>query len=262
MKLGWQRSLQEFFAERANAVIGVPTLGDLCFVSGRDQRLWQEKSIYKDLIDNILSLGRMTPCSSVLEIGCAAGFLAYGIAPKVGRYVGVDLAKPVIVAAKKLGLKNADFRVADGMQLPFPDGGFDAAFCYDVFTNFPDLSVGEPIIKEMLRVVKPGGYVLIGSIPDGDLRASYEKRVAEVAGELGKKYGPAQLQAPAKQGFLQLIKRRFSKVEPSIVCYYFTKADFISMAARLGADVTIADIHPLNPYKGYRFNAIFSRPSV
>jgi len=260
MKSDWKKSLHGFFTERAATISGKPNLRDLCFVSGRDYRLWQDQSIYDDLIDNILSQAKLAPTNSVLEVGCAAGFLAYGIAPRVKSYVGVDVVKQAIVAAKKLELGNADFRVVNGVRLPFSLGEFDAAFCYDVFTNFPNISIGETIITEMLRVVKPGGHVLIGSVPDADLKIEFETRVAQVGNELNDRYGPVQSDFVVKQGLFQRLRNRFSNVEPSIGCYYFNKSDFISIAERLGVNVVFSDIHQLNPYKGLRFNAIFTKP--
>ena len=50
-------------------------------------------------------------------------------------------------------------------------------------------------------------------------------------------------------------------VQPGIVCYYFRAEDFRALANRLAADVELTNIHRLNPYEGYRFNAVYTKPS-
>jgi ubiquinone/menaquinone biosynthesis C-methylase UbiE len=198
--------------------------------------------------------------SHLLEVGCASGFLALGLAPRIRRYLGVDVARRTVSAARKLDLANAEFRVAEGTRLPLTSHSMDAAICYDVFTNFPSFDIGEAIICEMLRVVRPGGRVLIGSIPDQARRLEYEKRVAEVAMELDLRYGPLpQVPQPSAPKGLDRFRRWLSPVEPKIVCYYFNRDDFLRLGEKLGIPVEIVDIHPMNPYTGFRFNAIFTK---
>lgn len=258
----WKASLSAFFSERA--LLGAcGSFEDQCYVSGRDPRLWSQQDIYSDLIGNILSSIEAAPKSRVLEVGCASGFLAHGVAPLVGRYVGVDIAASALQAAKNLGLGNATFQQCDGGSLPFKNGEFDSAFCYDVFTNFPSFADGAGIIEEMIRVVKPGGKVLIGSIPDEAVRVEYEARSAEVAIDLESRFGslkssPIAACAPEKtKWWARLFARKVSDVKPQIVCYYFSRADFELLGGSLGVQCRIEDIHRLNPYRGLRFNAVY-----
>ena len=187
----WKAAAQAFFAVRAKAVgADAAKLENLCYVSGRDPRLWSQPDIFEDMIASIVAAMDASADSRVLEVGCASGFLARGVAPRVGAYVGVDVAQPALDAAEQLGLANAAFLKGDGAALPFEDGAFDGAFCYDVFTNLPSIDDGIPIIREMLRVVRPGGKVLIGSIPDGAVERGYIDRVAQVGQELEERFGP------------------------------------------------------------------------
>lgn len=253
----WQDSSRVFFDQRA-AQVKKLELSDLCYVSGREPRLWSDERLFADMIDSILDQSGASKKSSLLEVGCASGFLAWGLAPRVGQYLGLDVAPRAINIAKKLDLSGAEFRVADGTKLPVADNVFDAAICYDVFTNFPDFVIGEAIIREMLRVVKPGGRVLIGSIPDGGKREQYEQRVAQVMKDLDARYGPPP-KAPGVPmlGILDLLRRWLKPVEPKIVCYYCNRDDFLRLGEKLGVSVELTDIHSMNPYVGFRFNAIF-----
>ena len=45
-----------------------------------------------------------------------------------------------------------------------------------------------------------------------------------------------------------------------IICFYFRRADFLDLGRELGLATELKDIHALNPYFGYRFNALFSKP--
>ncbi len=258
----WQASLKEFFALRARNISDKATFEELCYISGRDPRLWSQENIYEDLICDIAKHISVGLESTVLEVGCASGFIAYGLAPRVGRYFGVDLAKPAVRVARRLGLDNASFGLADGKKLTFVDKKFDAALCYDVFTNFPSFGDGIGIIKEMLRVTKPGGRVLIGSIPDEELRKEYEARVATVNKDLQLRYGPVSIRAPGKKNswWLKLYARWTRRADPNISCYYFTKNDFLSLGGQLSVDIEISDIHKHNPYAGYRFNVLYKKP--
>lgn len=259
--VNWQLSSKAFFDQRASQVSG-NELSDLCFVSGRDPRLWSDQDVYDDLISSILAQTSSDDKVSLLEVGCASGFLAWGLAKKVNHYVGVDVAARALKAAAKLKLHNASFRSTDGKVLPFEEASFDAAVCYDVFTNFPDISVGKQIIQEMLRVVRPGKRVLIGSVPDAETYDGYVEKVKSVSEDLDKKYGPlSQSQSKIKRSLFERVRSWWRPAHPEIICYYFQKRDFIEFGAQLGVKVDIVDMHPLNPYADYRFNVVYTKNS-
>lgn len=262
----WKASLTEFFAQRATQTgLSKPCLENLCYVSGRDARLWSQAAIYDDLISSISECIRGDLCSSVLEVGCASGFLAYGMAPKVGRYVGIDIAAPALEVARKLGLSNAKFQLSDGECLPFSANQFDGAYCYDVFTNFPAFQNGEAIIREMLRVVKPGGKVLVGSIPDAALQMEFEEKAREVSAELEASFGllpvrrEGEAHAPSPAWWRRLLARGMPSVKPEIICYYFNQRDFETLGQEMDVPCDIRQIHALNPYVGYRFNVLYTK---
>lgn len=266
----WRDRLEAFFEVRGRQIENKPTLDDLCYVAGRNPALWTDQGLLNDLRDSILSLLKADSQSKILEIGCAAGFLANLVAPNVREYVGVDLAEAPLRVARLLDMKNARFSRAAGESLNFPKQEFDAAFCYDVFSNFPSFSDGEPIIVEMLRVVKPGGVVLVGSVPDRDKSELLQKIANELASgyrqHVERPVAVAVSAPPSKPGWLAMLARRFGMgrdgeistgVKPEIISYYFDRSDFVALGKRLQVDTQILDIHALNPYLGTRFNAVF-----
>lgn len=258
----WKEAARLFFAERASSVPGAPSLEDLCFVSGRDPRVWRDPALYAEMIDSIVEQAALGPGHRVLEVGCASGFLARGLAPRCREYVGVDIAADTLQVARRLGLENASFRAEDASRLSFEDASFDRALSYDVFTNFPDMDVARAVVREMWRVVRPGGRVLVGSLPDREKAEEAAARAAALGEELERRFGPAPVaSAPGADGVLSRWLRRLRRVEPGIVCYDFTRADFERLGEALGAETRILEIHAGNPYRGCRFNAVFVKPA-
>ncbi|MCC8980658.1 class I SAM-dependent methyltransferase [Bradyrhizobium acaciae] len=271
----WRERLEAFFELRASSIDEKPTLDDLCYIAGRNPRLWADGRLLDDLRQDMLGLMNVDGAASVLEVGCAAGFLANVVAPSVNEYVGVDLAEAPLAVARRLQLKNASFERASGERLHFSDQQFDAAFCYDVFSNFPSFAAGEPIIAEMLRVVKPHGRVLIGSIPDRERAEELQVIARNLTTKFEQEFGPEAERAPL--GTIRKYEQRSGaaakiasllglsklsapipvEIKPEIVSYYFDRKDFIALGRRLGVETRIVDIHPLNPYFGTRFNAVF-----
>ncbi len=97
--------------------------------------------------------------SNVVEIGCGAGANLW-IARQLGEgdYVGVDARQSQVDAARKrareLGIRNAEFRVADGAATGLKTEFFDALFCRCVLIHQPD---PQPIVAEAWRILRPGG---------------------------------------------------------------------------------------------------------
>jgi SAM-dependent methyltransferase len=262
----WEKSARAFFEGRAEAIVARPTVADLCFVSGRDPRLWSDETLLADLADSVMTQTHSTGQSSMLEVGCAAGFIANLMAPRVGSYVGVDVSSEAVRAAKLLQLPNAEFIHVSGDALPFAEGTFDTAICYDVVTNFPSFDDIRPIVADMLRVVKPGGRVMIGSVPDSATQGDLERRAVEVGKDLEARVGPVPPPpAPGEPGFFASLAKRWKPKEAGpvgqIVCYYFGRAAFEQLGRDLGVPVSLLDIHSRNPYLGFRFNAVYTKPA-
>lgn len=103
--------------------------------------------------------------SRVLDVCCGTGASALPAAELVGEsgsVTGVDLAEKLLELAREKakvrGIRNASFYWGDMTDLEFPSGSFDAVV--NVFGVFfvPDMVAA---LKEMWRVVKPGGVLAI-----------------------------------------------------------------------------------------------------
>lgn len=95
-----------------------------------------------------------------LDIGCGDGALAAILRERGADVAGID-ADPLMIEAARRRLPDADFRVADAVSLPFPDGSFDLAFLVTVLCLAGNRGA---ILREAARVLKPGGRLVVGEL--------------------------------------------------------------------------------------------------
>jgi ubiquinone/menaquinone biosynthesis C-methylase UbiE len=104
------------------------------------------------------------PGVRVLDVGCGIGGPARYLARHRGaRVTGVDLTPEFVEVARELtrrcGLAEVvDFQVGNGLALPIPDGGIDAACLLHVGMNVEDKA---RLFAEVRRVVRPGGWLAV-----------------------------------------------------------------------------------------------------
>jgi len=138
-------------------------------------RLWRAR------VARILKPILRRPDAVVLDLCCGTGDLAMALA-RTGsaRVMGADFAHPMLVQAKAKTAAKIPFLEADALRLPFAHASFDlltAAFGFRNLANYEDG------LREMLRVLKPGGTLAILEFtepPDGmlgDLYRWYFRRV-------------------------------------------------------------------------------------
>ena len=96
---------------------------------------------------------------NVIDVGCGTGSLTFAVAQAadIGRIVGVDLSEVYLADAKR-NTKDGrvTFETGDATALTYPDATFDRAVSMLVLQFVPD---AERAIREMKRVVRPGGVV-------------------------------------------------------------------------------------------------------
>lgn len=262
----WKNELWAFFETRSRETRSrTISLEDLCYISGREPRIWTDPAVLDDLMRSLQAQLDLQPGHVLLEVGCAAGFLARGLSPMVSRYMGVDLSAEALAVARRLGVPRSSYVGGDGTGLPFRTDSIDRVICHDVFTNIPEWDVAGRIIAEMIRITAPGGRAMVGSVPDEETQEAFQERAYEVVRLLDERFGPV---APptAKRGLWARIRDRIWPVEktsyePRIVCYYFKKSDFLALGDKLGVRTSIHEIHQANPYAGFRYNVVYQLPA-
>ncbi|MEA1977937.1 MAG: methyltransferase domain-containing protein [Chloroflexota bacterium] len=142
-------------------------------------------SIREQLFDSIQIQGK----HKVLEVGSGTGVVSAEISQRFAlASVGVDIDRSVVTFAQNNDPASL-YLAGDGNNLPFHTAAFDAVFCH-----FLLLWVKNPdqILNEMVRVTKPGGWVLASAEPDYGGRIDFPRELETI--------GQRQIQALLDQG--------------------------------------------------------------
>ena len=108
----------------------------------------QTNSIERDLRRELARLqGRL------LDVGCGNSPFRHLLDPRRTQYEGLDVEE-----AAHFGYTNPDVLHYDGRTMPFTDASFDAVLCTEVLEHVSDPA---DTIREMHRVLKPGGMLLV-----------------------------------------------------------------------------------------------------
>ena len=107
------------------------------------------------------------PTDVILDIGCGGGRALKRLSPLLteGKLFGVDYSETAVQCTKEENpedVASGKLTVVQGSvsALPFPDNTFDKIFSIESYSFWPDL---ENDVKEILRVLKPGGKVFIAA---------------------------------------------------------------------------------------------------
>ena len=90
----------------------------------------------------------------LLDAGCGSGRTLDDLT-RFGRVTGLDLSPLAVRTARGRG---HDVRQADILDMPLPDGRFDAVTCLDVLEHIRD---DGRALSELLRVTRPGGAIVV-----------------------------------------------------------------------------------------------------
>jgi arsenite methyltransferase len=127
----------------------------------------------------------------VLDVGCGRGLLLIGAAKRLqaGHAVGIDIwplaeqnhdgAEATLENARIEGVaERVELKNADARELPLPDTSFDVIVSSLAIHTIPDATGRESAIREMARVLKPGGQLALA-----DYR--YTKQYEQILRSLG-----------------------------------------------------------------------------
>lgn len=97
---------------------------------------------------------------SILDIGCGNGRLYQMFADLSIRYTGVDQSEGLIEKAREK-FPEAEFVVANMIELPFQKASFDIIYSIAAFHHLPTEELRLQALGEMKRVLKPGGKIIM-----------------------------------------------------------------------------------------------------
>ncbi|MCF6158961.1 MAG: class I SAM-dependent methyltransferase [wastewater metagenome] len=100
------------------------------------------------------------PDSKLLDIGCGTGSLLQAISLRYPSVclVGIDLSREMLKAAHKKHIKKSHLITGQSQELPFRSNSFDTVVSCNVFHY---LHKPQKCIREIIRILKPGGKIII-----------------------------------------------------------------------------------------------------
>jgi len=157
--------------------------------------------------------------AKILDVGCGNGIgliqlLRLGFNPQ--QMSGIDIDEKRIAEARER-LPLADFKCTSAESMPYDDGTFDIVMESTMFVLMPSEETAQRIAKEMVRVTRRGGYLMLidwrYSKPGSDVyKAMNKKRIAELFG-----VGTAtQFVARERGALVPPVGRALSRYAPSL----------------------------------------------
>lgn len=151
------------------------------YLVGRFFRRWARR---------LVEHAEVTPGCRVLDAGCGTGIVARTAASRVGprsRAVGVDINDGMLAEARRQDTDGAVTWETGSLEaLPFDDRAFDVVLSQQVLQFVPDRTAA---LKELHRVLAPGGRLALAVFRDISFNRSYEALATALDWHAGKEAG-------------------------------------------------------------------------
>ena len=211
------------------------------------RQLTEANSLRESTLRKAIQALKLSPGSRGLDAGCGIGHPALLLAEAVGtsgQVTGLDISPEFLLQAGKI-VKEASlseqisFQEGDVNKLPFDDNTFDWIWSSDC-VGYPTAAEPLPLLKELARVVRPGGTVAILAWSSQQLLPGYpllEARLNATCSSIipylkGKKpesnflralgwFHEAGLQESTAQTFVGSVHGPLSKdVRTALICFF------------------------------------------
>jgi ubiquinone/menaquinone biosynthesis C-methylase UbiE len=133
-----------------------------------DYERWRSSDLGRvtDHIEEEMILALVAPVfgKHVLDVGCGDGVLSARLAQEGAQVIGLDNDPCMLEAARRRAGSakiRPTFVAGSGEALPFPDGSFDIVVAITVLCLLSD---PKKAFREMARVLRPGGRIVIGEL--------------------------------------------------------------------------------------------------
>jgi arsenite methyltransferase len=136
--------------------------------------MWSSRTGKLQLRDKLLDSLSLSGEEKVLDAGCGRGLMAIGAAKRLksGKVTGVDVWDATVLSGNSADAAKANaklegaadkvrFETGDIRKLVYPEKSYDVALSALAIHNIVDRDGREKAVREMLRVLKPGGRLLI-----------------------------------------------------------------------------------------------------
>ena len=143
-------------------------------------------------VDHLLARFPTEGFPRLVEPGIGTGRIAIPLAQRGYEVTGIDLSQPMLARlaerARSMGqARRIPASVADAAHLPFPDGSFDLGLAVHLFYF---VSAWRQAAGELLRVVRPGGAVILMHTGTGAEIPELNERYKAACAQLGFRHRP------------------------------------------------------------------------
>jgi arsenite methyltransferase len=135
---------------------------------------WSSRTGKLGLRDQLLDSLDLKGEEKILDAGCGRGLMVIGAAKRLksGKATGVDVWDAAVLSGNSSDAAKANakiegvadkvrFETGDIRKLVYPEKSYDVAISAMAIHNFGDRDSRDKAVREMWRVVKPGGRLLI-----------------------------------------------------------------------------------------------------
>jgi SAM-dependent methyltransferase len=164
------------------------------------ERFWAEgeRAVEAILAELELEPGRS---DTVVEIGCGVGRLTRALTRRAEHVIAIDVSSEMLGRARELNpeLRNVTWLHGDGRSLSgVADASADGCFSHVVFQHLPEPELTLGYVREMARVLRPGGWAAFGVSTDPSVHRPKRRAGWRLAALLGR--GPRGQEHPAWLG--------------------------------------------------------------
>jgi len=158
----------------AARMCGVLALIGLLFLAIGTGMIWSSRVAKLRLRDQMLDALALRGDERVLDVGCGRGLLAIGAAKRLknGKVIGIDVWNPYDLSGNSPDAAKANVKLegvadkvrienGDAQKLVYPDNHYDVVVSSLVLHNIPEPDARVQAVREMFRVLKPGGKLAI-----------------------------------------------------------------------------------------------------
>lgn len=153
---------------------GVLALIALVFLAIGAVMVWSSRVAKLRLRDQMLDALALRGDERVLDVGCGRGLLAIGAAKRLknGKVIGIDIWNSLDLSGNTPDAAKANAKIegvaekvrienGDAQKLVYPDNHYDVVVSSLALHNIPEQEARAQAVREMLRVLKPGGKLAI-----------------------------------------------------------------------------------------------------
>lgn len=191
--------MRDFWDARAREDANFFVDNRLQYGGGDEDWFWAQGERDLKLMFELLEI-EPAPDETVLDIGCGVGRLLKALTPRVRATVGIDVSSEMVARARQnLAGLPVTLHHGDGTSLqPVPDASVDGVVSLVVFQHIPDPAITLGYIRDVGRVLRPGGWAALHVSGDPEIHAADHKMPSRLKQLVGR--APRGQDDPAWRG--------------------------------------------------------------